>query len=546
VTHMNFDIIFERYGNKERDAYIDNTFNTLYPEGTDINDDTNIRNSEILYYPSEHAYKPIHFNRPYSLTKSLPHLNPILYANQINFKIIIQGVSDLMAAIPDTRLMLNTMPATSQAILTQFIDRVKQESVENNYRIHKIYTCLTTEQMQEVIPEGVTTYPAACDIIKMNHETFKNEHRVYDYNDINLDAVSRILIKVDDYNVIYISNAYNHTTHPYRPRTSQALNYNGEYTVDDTILAALLPVFFEPIKNKLTPQEQEVFKYMSDYARYRVPRLVALYSNAIAAPKYLDVLKLAQQQEVKRFFIQKNNAEEEAILRLQSDIENLFQRAHDRIIQLEQARVIANNHFYNDDNFVSEFESYIFNHPYIKHYTLNGSNLRLQGVVPLTVWDTEIAETVFGNIDRHGLSEFKKKCALLFYKHVLKEQDVTYQIHVNFNLNSDFKASISSYNADHLKIGKLYNAGVNPHIAYHGCIGEYRAQLSEAHKQNDTIGTLEVALNTFKSFNLADGTVVSRFLTDVLPSLYEYDIACFKRDDVYLTLKQLEEEDNNE
>lgn len=67
----------------------------------------------------------------------------------------------------------------------------------------------------------------------------------------------------------------------------------------------------------------------------------------------------------------------------------------------------------------------------------------------------------------------------------------------------------------------------NPHIHYHGCLGNYRVQLSECLAAHNYVGAIDRCVESAKSLSFNDYTVIKEFMVD----MYKSDKACVRLPD---------------
>lgn len=549
MTHMNFDTIFETFGNPASHQYVQPHFDS-FPS---IEPDQQVTQPNLYRPRSNNNFSKQNYNVKLGNSNGeLIMFNPIFATNEIDFKIKGYLFSrDLEAVEGDAYqyVGLNAVDAlaeltTALATLSASLDYIA--GTRNDYTIHMLMLPThvdNSETLHAAFPEEAYEHvPIAEVVLSDNYIRTLNKMNTYNRRDYpDGDKVLRLIYKSKtDNSVYYVTNFNNSAQVSYNQRTSRYLGRYTTYNADCVVLASLAPILFEELRLKLDANELALFRYLNDYASYRAPRLTEYYQTILTGTKYTDAARRAELRAINSFFSQQQNNLTEEFLRIENDIEQLYRRAEEKQERLMQMKLIEHNRFYNSESFQTEFQEYISNHPYIKRLSLYGASLRIQGVVPLTIWDNDLADNVAKNLEKHDLSPATTRAAEYFFKHVIGEQDVIYNCHYLVTIDSNLKVSARSYESTSIQsIGNTFEAGINPHIYHYSCIGNYGQQLSKANSKEDAIGALEVILNAFKSLNFADGTVVQRFLQNDLVSLLRADTKCLEKDGVKYSFREL-------
>src|SRR5574344_504687 len=160
------------------------------------------------------------------------------------------------------------------------------------------------------------------------------------------------------------------------------------------------------------------------------------------------------------------------------------------------------------DSKLEDAVSYIFEHSYLQAFNYNQNVLDLTFRVPLSQWDTDLADTILRGlkqdssryeIDRAYISDIEK-----FLQNVIIDQKAKYWLIARFNIDLNnfnwqgIKYYWNNHNfyPDDLVVAK---AGLNPHLEYFTCVGSYRAQIEGAKQRKDLPGMIESLLAPYKN-----------------------------------------------
>lgn len=305
------------------------------------------------------------------------------------------------------------------------------------------------------------------------------------------------------------------------------------------VLVGLLPAFNEEFKERLTPDEIAFFKLLTTPVKvYHTIDAARLYERIINQDPYRQMIKNYGIEKIRTKLIEEeerylNNSIGDAMQAVQNFTEELA-RAELRLIHIQKDLA----YYKAGDKSISASADYLVEHPYLFNIDTTGEGLNCYFRVPLSQWDTELAETILNgleqtperyNIDTHYLGNVKQ-----FIKYILIDQVAKYWVIAFFRINlrnftwEPQKLYWDSGRDFNTQLCNNMKAGVNPHLEYHNCTGSYRVQIDKALANKDLPGTIESILAPYKNWNLSDGTVQNKMFNFALPGLIDNNIPCIE------------------
>src|SRR5574344_986761 len=361
------------------------------------------------------------------------------------------------------------------------------------------------------------------------------------------DFVELELLKNKECNELILITNY---TLNKRFQNKVGLLYNGSRPSDCNflIMLGLAPAFIPELKDILTPQEKEFFKLLTTVTKlYHERNSAILYAQIIGTEVYNNIIKGQRIEKLRQQFrIQEERMFSRNISEKQHIVENLtnqLQQAEELLVtaQKEMAYYVAG------DSKLEDAVSYRFEHSYLQAFNYNQNVLDLTFRVPLSQWDTDLADTILRGlkqdssryeIDRAYISDIEK-----FLQNVIIDQKAKYWLIARFNIDLNnfnwqgIKYYWNNHNfyPDDLVVAK---AGLNPHLEYFTCVGSYRAQIEGAKQRKDLPGMIESLLAPYKNWNISDGAVSSKMFSQLLPTLIRYEIPCLEYKGEMLSIRE--------
>lgn len=317
------------------------------------------------------------------------------------------------------------------------------------------------------------------------------------------------------------------------------------------ITVGLMPAFIPKFKELLTDEEKEIFKLFTTPVKlFHEKEPATLYYELITSEYYLNTIKEHKTRRLKQLLQdQEERIFEKNIVNARRRLDEVLSVVQDAEQQLLEAQ--KEQLFYQaGERSLSDAVTYLSDHPYLKDINPVGSLVYFKFRVPLTQWDPELATTVLKglkeNPDRYNISVGCLEDVKQFFKHILIDQSAVYWIYAEFFMSLDnfrwdnvkvyWNGSTSSFNAEKLT---ALQAGVNPHLEYHNCVGTYERAIRSAQHNRDLVGLVENILAPFKNWNLADGVVFGHMTRHAIPNLIKHNIKCVEYQGEMLTLTEL-------
>ena len=129
----------------------------------------------------------------------------------------------------------------------------------------------------------------------------------------------------------------------------------------------------------------------------------------------------------------------------------------------------------------------------------------------VTFYDEDMAESVINNPHSfvYEASSFNHDDTKRLLEAVFVDKEVKLYFCEAFNMNTDGIVSpLEGYN-----YGAAYNDCMpNPHIYYHGCLGNYRQEINAAVKARNYVGVIETCIASCSNLNWGDGIVMKEFI----------------------------------
>lgn len=306
------------------------------------------------------------------------------------------------------------------------------------------------------------------------------------------------------------------------------------------ILLGLMPAFVPDFKERLTPEETAFFKlHTTPVNLFHERKSARLYEQILQAVEYDNLIR---EHKAEKLRIQFRKQEERMYLNTIADASQRVVELTRKLNEAEQ-RLLASEkeHIYYQagNGKLEDAVSYLFDHAYLQDIEDFDSDIDLRFRVPLSQWDPEIAETVLRGIKespkRYNLEGQHAEYVQKFIQYILIEQIAKYWILAEFTINiNTFQYSITrlywdgSGNSFRPEKCLAYEAGLNPHMEYHACVGTYRVQIDRASQRKDLPGLVESLLAPYKNWNLSDGTVQNKMFRHALPGLIKNKVPCIE------------------
>lgn len=317
-------------------------------------------------------------------------------------------------------------------------------------------------------------------------------------------------------------------------------NFSDYLQASDIFLTiGLLPVFFPEFKETLNEEELEYFKGLVTRSQIkRISNVVVteLFEKAVQTRKYKDKLDAILFKKVLA------SITDNRLRNIRRRIENNMGTAEAAMIQYQNALIALDElnlrmRALEDsaDSFKEEVIA-VKNMDGIESMQIDTSNVVLNMSTTLRYFETDEAEIVINRMD-DGFMKW------LFIKLFI---DQSIKLHIVGSL----RFSLDNSRSD----GHLYahpswdtfakeQAYYNPHLEHFACFGDYKPKLIKAQVDDDLLLFANIGLASMRALNFKDGTVLSRFRSDLYSMLDGNNFTEFKmfEDDRgnRLTIRQL-------
>lgn len=306
---------------------------------------------------------------------------------------------------------------------------------------------------------------------------------------------------------------------------------------DMFLTIGLLPVLFPDISNIFCEEEMEYFKTL--VSRSQVKRI----SNVKANEDFSKLSNLAKYKS----------------MMLKAKLNSTIQRLIERRISANRSEIItaedeANRHL---ELYARAINRYNTAQKLLKDLEAGTETLEaeyrqalsMDAVLDVTVDDRKLLITLSAPVEYYNTDEVE-----CFLRH---EPDSSFKSFItDVFLNQKFKLHVmSQFIFDTKDPGNFrapcglsssyfsrYDTFYNPHFQYYSCLGDYKPELAKAHADQDLLLFNNIALAATKSFNFADGAVMSNFRSSVKE--YFNNHTSYSYND-FMTSKCLEDEDGN-
>ena len=129
----------------------------------------------------------------------------------------------------------------------------------------------------------------------------------------------------------------------------------------------------------------------------------------------------------------------------------------------------------------------------------------------VTIYDEDLAESVIDNPNSfvYEASSFSHDDTKRLLEAIFIDKEVQLNFCEAFNMNCD--GNVSPLEGHHFS--SAYNDCMpNPHIYYHGCLGNYRQEINAAVKARNYIGVIEQCVASCSNLNWGDSIVMKEFI----------------------------------
>lgn len=306
---------------------------------------------------------------------------------------------------------------------------------------------------------------------------------------------------------------------------------------DMFLTIGLLPVLFPDISNAFCEEEMEYFKTL--VARSQVKRI----SNVKATEDFSKLSNLTKYKDV-MLKIKLNSTIQRLIEKRISSSRNEIASAEDEANRYLEAYTRAINKYNTAQKLLKDLEA--GTEALEEEYK---QALSMDAILDINVDDRKLVITLSAPVEYYNTDEVE-----CFLRH---EPDGSFKSFItDVFLNQKFKLHVMSqfvfdtkdpgnfrapYSLNSSYFNK-YDTFYNPHFQYYSCLGDYKPTLAKAHADQDLLLFNNIAIAATKSFNFADGAVMSNFRASVKE--YFNSPTSYSSND-FMTSKCLEDEDGN-
>ena len=289
-------------------------------------------------------------------------------------------------------------------------------------------------------------------------------------------------------------------------------NFNDYVQASDIFLTiGLLPVFFPDFKETLNEEELEYFKGLvtrSQIKRISNVAVTELFEKAVQTKKYTDKLNdilfkkvlanLAENRlrNVRRRIDENMRTAEVAMQQYQNALLTLDE-LHLRMRALEDGA----------DEFKEEVIA-VKNMDSIESIQIDSSYIILNISTTFKYFEADEAEIVINRMD-DGFMKW------LFIKLFI---DQSIKLHIVGSLRyalDNSRSDVYLYTRPAWSLFVKEQAYYNPHLEHYACFGDYKPKLIKAQVDGDLLLFANIGLASIRSLNFKDGTVLSRFRSDL-------------------------------
>ena len=273
-------------------------------------------------------------------------------------------------------------------------------------------------------------------------------------------------------------------------------------------LPRLLPGMFE--QNPLTKTEQELLVAAFQVDRAKIEALLEkLYkdsnlSNEREKRLIQNVISYRLTTSLRRARDEAVNAEQRASSFLQQYMTQSQIAVAQKIVAEEYERRMEAT---SED--VEDIMAFLESNKAVK-VTSDGNTMLLDVTGPLTNFDPDAYRVIRDKSHAHfrGNIVGNREDALLFFDALFLEESIKILVGARYSIDPCVGV---------IGIKKHAIPGVipNPHIFYHGCLGQYRGDMQEALAKSDFVGTISLCISSGLSLNIPESPTCGNFIRDI-------------------------------
>lgn len=460
---------------------------------------------------------------------------------------LIYGRNNIAEKLNIRKVFIENPEASNSDILKAIADACEHEAGTDKYNLITVYTNTDISKLRLL---GFTKEKktALLELFKGLREEARNQGYYLGEEELITDAIYK---HKETNTYVFFTNSYANV----EIRRASNIEYLNGYcfkNVKEQVLTLLLPVLFPEIKELLNEQELYILEKLSNIYRFNTGNVHKNVMSLLNSEKYKDFINKILRKGIEANLIATRKRTFE---RKQESYNRNIADLTRRLEQEENAlQSLLRDMFYlqTKADSITEQLDYVYDHPLVN--TINMSTVYAGGLcltvrLPISLWDPEIANNLFENLENifnsNHTAETLRPYIACFFEEIFLKQSAEYYIQsvVDLDLLSLQSYRIREHNNissnESLSICKAIEAGYNPHLEFYGCVGTYAQHIREALRGADLAIILEAVLSPLKNWNLADGAVLSRAMQEMFPTLINNDIKCIKYNDKMMTIKEL-------
>lgn len=425
---------------------------------------------------------------------------------------------------------------------------VNENKTKDAYNIFSVYTNINLTQHPKLKGYKIMLNPGLSTLLKTIRDDFRSQNDYPGDEELITDLIYK---STTDNTYIFITNTYMPES---IARSSNISFLRGHcfQNVKEQVLYTILPTLFPEIHDQLNPQELYLLQRLANIFRFNTTNILNKLRELISSVDYKTFIHLLTRKSIEqniknaRRAVYENNS-----ARLELDIRNIEQQLERKEAEL---LTLQKEKYYMQyvNTTLTEDLDYLYNHPLIVTILNSESGpgiLKLQVRLPISLWDQDIANNIFENLDNimedNNINTDYKPRIKTFFEEVFIKQSTKYYIQSEVNLDLirfehfQIRNHTTIDNETNLNICHNLKAGYNPHLEFFGCVGTYAQHIRDALRLKDIPTVIEAVLSPLKNWNLADGAVLRRSLRILMPVLF--DISCLEYEGNLYTLNELHE-----
>lgn len=460
---------------------------------------------------------------------------------------LIYGRNGISEKLNIRKVFIENSEASSTDILNAIKEACEYEEGVDKYNIITVYTNTDINNLRLL---GFTKEKKAAllALFKGLRDEARNQGYYLGEEELITDAVYK---HKETNTYVFLTNSYANV----EIRRASNIEYLNGYcfkNVKEQVLTLILPVLFPEIKDALNEQELYILEKLSNIYRFNISNVHKNVIGLLNSEKYKDFINKLLRKGIESNLIATRKRTFER--KQESYVRNIADLSR-RLEQEENAlQNLLRDMFYlqTKTDSITEQLDYIYDHPLVNTVSMSTrftGGLCLTVRLPISLWDPEIANNLFENLENifnsNHTTETLRPYITCFFEEVFLKQSAEYYIQsvVDLDLLNLQSHHIREHNdiasTESLNICKAMEAGYNPHLEFYGCVGTYAQHIREALRGADLAIILEAVLSPLKNWNLADGAVLSRAMQEMFPTLINNDIKCIKYNDKMMTIKEL-------